>query len=121
MAFNARIYGYRGIVQVQQRMVKQFNSDSVFLLDDPYEWAQKLTTNGAMPVASVVQAAPDQATILYIQVADGQQIRYEVNPNGPLASNARVAGDLSPRISGFSQIPWGPGYTLSIVDAASFP
>lgn len=121
MAYNVRIFGYSGIVQVQQRLVKQYNADSVFLLDDPYLWSQKLVIaeGGGIATPSVVVVA-DKATVLYIQCPDGKQVRYEFNPNGPTASNARIAGDLSPRISGFAQLPWAAGASISLADAAFF-
>lgn len=121
MAFNCRIYTYRGMIQVQQRMVKQFNSDSVFLLDEPYIGAQlMLVPSGGAAVMSGVFAVPDDSQILRLEVPDGSQVRYEINPNGPNASTTKSAGALSPRTSGFTNFPWGKGYTLSLCDASVF-
>lgn len=122
MAFYARIFAYKGMRQIQQVLVKQFNADSVFVLEEPYLWSAILIVNGATPVSSVpVSGAADGgSTILRIEVPDGQQIRYEINPSGPTASNARVAGNTSPRLSGFDNMQWGAGYSISMVDAASF-
>lgn len=119
--FSVRIFGYRGIIQVQQRLVKQYTADSVFLLEEPYLWSQVLAVPaGGGAVSSVVVASPDQTMLLRVEVPDAQQIRYEVNPNGPNAVNTRVAGNASPRLSGFDNFAWGPGYTISIADAASY-
>lgn len=119
--FNVRIHTYRGIVQVQQRLVKQYNADSVFLLDEPYIASQLLVVpGGGGAVSSTVFAIPDDSQLLRIEVPDNQQIRYEINPNGPLASNARVAGTNSPRLSGFDNFMWGKGYSISMCDAAAF-
>lgn len=119
--FNVRIFSYQGIVQIHQRLVKQYSADSVFLLDEPYLAAQLLAVpGGGGAVSSTVFPVPDNSTILRIEVPDGQQVRYEINPNGPLASNARVAGNTSPRLSGFDQFSWGKGYTLSVCDASGF-
>lgn len=123
MAFNVRIFGYRGIIQVQQTMLKQFGSDSVFLLTDPYEWMQRLSVvddGSGAAVASTVQPEPDAAQVLYVQVPSQKNIRYEVNPNGPLATNARVAGNNSPMLTGWQLLPWGKGYSISMCDAAAF-
>lgn len=119
--FNVRIFGYRGIVQIHQALVKQFSSDSVFVLEEPYLWTQLLAVPvGGGAVASAPVAAPDQTTILRIEIPDNQQIRYEINPNGPSAVGARISGNGSPRLSGFDQFQWGAGYTLSICDASGF-
>ena len=123
MAFNVRIFGYRGVVQIEQRHPKQYTADTVFLLDDPYEWSQVLSVpegTGAA-VSSAVQAAPDLATVLYIQCPAGKSVRYEVNPQGPNASTSRVAGNASPMLSGWAQVPYSKGMTLSFADAAFTP
>lgn len=119
--FNVRIFTYQGIVQVHQRLVKQYSSDSVFLLDEPYLASQLLAVPaGGGAVSSAVVVAPDRSTVLRVEVPDFQQIRYEINPSGPLVASARVAGNLSPRLSGFDQFAWGAGYTISVCDAAAF-
>lgn len=118
-AFNVRIHAYRGMRQIQHILDKQFTGDTVFVLDEPYIWGSVLAINGATPVNSA-PVANDGSTILRIEVADGQQIRYEVNPSGPSASNARIVSATSPRLAGFDQFAWGAGYSLSICDAASY-
>lgn len=122
MAFNVRIFGYAGIVQLHERLLKQYSAESVFVLDEPYLWSQLLLVpTGGGAISSAVVADPDRSQILRVEVPDGSQIRYEINPNGPLASTARVAGNLSPRWSGFENFPWGKGYTISMCDAAAYP
>lgn len=124
---KVRIFAYDGIVQMQQHMVKQFNADSVFVLNDPYIWSQVINVGDGDPAAvSSTPYAPapgalDTAQILRIEVPDAKQVRFEINPNGNGASTTRVAGDASPRLSGFNNFMWGPGYTLSVVDAAAYP
>ena len=124
MAFNVRIFGYSGLDQMHVSRLRQYNSISVFLAEEPPNWSQVAVSNGATPVAMVANLAPgvvDTARVLGIEIADGNQIRYELQPLGPLASNARVPGNLSRRMSGFDFIAWMPGGTFAFVDAASFP
>lgn len=124
MAFNVRIFGYSGLAQMTISQMRQFNAMSVFLAEEPPFWSQVAASNGVTPVPMVANLAPgviDYSRVLGIEVADGQQIRYEVQLLGPLASNARTPGNLSRRMSGFDYIPWQSGATFSFVDAASFP
>lgn len=119
MAFNVRIFGYRGVRQMNDINPKQLNTAQVNVLVQPYEWSQVITTNGATAVASI--AVPnDLATVLRIEVPDGQTIRYEINiPNR--AGGAVSAGNASPAHSGRDQFDWTPNSTISIVEQASFP
>lgn len=119
MEFNVRIFRYRGMRQIPLLLAKDFNSDSVFVLDEPYIGSEVISVSGV--AASSTPVANDGSTILRIEVPDGAQIRYEINPNGPNAANARLAGNGSPGLSGSDQFAWGPGYSLSVVDKASFP
>ena len=120
--FNVRIFGYAGLRQIEQLMPKQFTSDTVFVPDEPCLWSQLLVVDsgGAAVVSAVVAAVPDKTTIVCVEVPDGKQIRYEVQPQGPLGGGARAAGNLSRRMSGFSNLAWNPGYTLSVCDASAF-
>lgn len=115
---NVRVFGYSGIVQIEQRMLKFANSDSVFMTQEPALWRQKLALNGATPVVSVVQPG-DTATMIVIEVDDNTAIRYEIQPNGPLAATARAADTFSRKMTGVNVFQWFAGATISIVDAAS--
>ena len=115
---NVRLFGYSGIVQIEQRMLKFANTDSVFMRQEPSLWSQLLPLSGAVPVASAV-VANDAATMVVIEVDDGTAIRYEINPNGPLAANTRSAGTLSPKLTGENVFQWFAGATISVVDASA--
>ena len=120
MTFNVRITGYRGIVQSKVQIPQQDSKDSVFLLYQPYEFSLVASSNGSTPVTigpSGLVLAADYSSILRVEVPGGQGIRYEVNP-----PNRNVAaGNASPSLVGVQSISWGPGWTLSFVDIASFP
>ena len=121
MAFNLRIYGYSGLSQMHVSHERRFSSDTVFFAEEPPLWSAVAASNGATPV-SITFPGPgvDTARVLGIEVPDNQQIRYELQLLGPTASNARTAGNLSRRMSGFDYINWQPGATFSFVDAASY-
>lgn len=116
---NVRLWGYSGIVQLEQRLLKSFNSDSTFVRQEQYIWASgPIALNGATPVESVVQSN-DSATFVVVEVDDGAQVRYEVNPNGPTASNHRNASASSPRLQGENIFQWFRGATMSFVDKSA--
>lgn len=122
MAFNVRIFGYSGLAQMHASQLRQYNAQSVFMAEEPPLWSAVAASNGATAVALVCPLAAnlDSARVLGIEIPDGQQIRYELQLLGPLASNSRTPGTLSRRMSGFDFITWNAGATFSFVDAASF-
>lgn len=113
--FNVRSFGYRGLRQFPKINPNQFAGDSVYGLEEPYEWAQLLAVNGATPPAFITQS-PDKSTVLRLEVADNCKIRYEINPPGRNV----VVSVVSPGLTGFDNFPWGQGWSLSIADAAAF-
>lgn len=120
MTFNVRITGYRGIVQSPVLIPGQDSKDSVYLMNQPYEFTQVGTSAGASPITlgpSGLAVSADFSRIVRVEVPPGSTIRYEVNPPGRSVS----AGNTSPSLTGIQNIMWGPGWTLSFVDAASFP
>lgn len=117
MSFTIRVFGYRGTRQIPRANANQFTGDSVDVLDEPYIWSQPLLVNGSTPPAFTTQGPGDKATTLRIEVPDGQAIRFEINP----PSRAIVAGNQSPRQTGDQNYAWGDQWSLSVVDAASFP
>lgn len=118
MAYNVRLFGYQGILQVPIHLPRQFNSDSIFLNDEPCLWSQVISVSNVAAVSAVVALNPDKTTIVCVEVPDGMQVRYEVQPQGPTAPGARVAGNASRRASGFFNLSWNAGYTISLIDAA---
>lgn len=116
---NVRLFGYSGVVQLEQRMVKSFNADSQFVRQEPALWESgPIALNGATPVELVVQSN-DNATFVVVEVDDGAQVRYELNPNGPTASTHRNASASSPRLQGENIFQWFRGATMSFVDKAA--
>jgi hypothetical protein len=121
MAFNVRIFGYNGLSQMHVSQQRRFSADTVWMSEEPPVWSALGVSNGSTPVAIVFPGpGTDTARVLGIEVPDNCQIRYELQLLGPLASNARMPGNLSRRMSGFDYINWAQGATFAFVDAASF-
>jgi hypothetical protein len=122
VAFNVRIFGYNGLTQMYVSHQRRMATDTVWMAEEPPVWSALGVSNGATPVPLFFPGpGVDTARVLGIEVPDGEQIRYELQLLGPTASNARTAGTLSRRMSGFDYIAWTAGATFSFVDAASFP
>lgn len=116
MSFSVRVFGYKGLKQLPKNLPRDYSADSVQVNDEPYEWSQKLTVNGSTPVATSANAN-DAATFIKVEVADDQAVRFEIRP----PNRTTDAGDNSPKMAGNDYFAWGAGYTISFVDAASFP
>lgn len=115
MAFNVRVFEYRGMTQVPH-LDRQHTTDTVFVDTEPYENRQILTTNGATPVSSIAQTG-GQTRYVRVEVPDGQAIRYEVNP--PNRTGGVVnASTNSPILSGINRFEFYSGWSLSIIDAS---
>ena len=119
MAFNVRVFGYRGIEQMPVVLPKQYSSDSVFQMIEPYEWGETISVS-AVAASSSSQAAPDKTMMLRVEVPDGQTVRYEINPpNRP--GGVVTANSNSPSLSGKDYFYFRQGWTISLIDAAGLP
>lgn len=120
-SFNVRIKGHRGVNQFPQATPTQLAGSISEAVQQPYEWAQTIgVVSGGVLAQATLPVANDRATIVVIEVAPGQSIRYEFNTTRR-AGGSVIAGNLSPRLSGINIFPWLPGGTISIIDAAVFP
>lgn len=115
--YNVRIFGFRGVTQLPLILAKQMSTDSVVQLVQPYEFSL------VIPVViggAAVSSAPNLAVatvLLRIEVPDGQQIRFEINPPG----RGIGAGNQSQSLSGKDQFAFAPGWSVSIADIGAFP
>lgn len=109
---KVRIFGYRGTAQIPRINPQQVGLDSVQVMYEPYEWRDPIVTNGQVPVTST-PIPNDRAVVIRIEVPDGENIRYEINPPG----RAAVADADSPILSGMNYFHWGAGWTISLIDA----
>lgn len=117
MSFWVRAYGFRGFVQLPQVNPQQLQTDSVQALYWPYEWVQAMKVSGEKPPAFIPGlVVPDMSQILRLEVPERAEIRFELNP----PNRGVVVSSLSPSMRGERNFPWGPGWSLSICDAAAF-
>lgn len=117
MAFNVRIFGYRGLTQMREPISRHYHADSVHMLIEPYDWGQTLVSDGANRVASAADTTFPRVTVLKVEVPDGEGIRYEIRPT----SQHRIVTVDSPRLQGIDYFSFGPGWTFEFIDLAAAP
>ena len=109
MSFNVRIFGYRGMVQAQAIDCEQHTDDTVFFLEEPYLWSQKLAVPDDGSSISSVMVSDLNTSIVKIEVEDGHAAFLEIQP----LSGSRAVGTGSPLVSGENIYEWGPGYLIA--------
>lgn len=89
--------------------------NAVWLLKQPYLAKEAVTVTDASATSSS-SALSTEATVklLRVEVQSGKRIRYEVNPPG---LTARTADATSPILYGEEMIAFGPGWSVSIIEA----
>jgi hypothetical protein len=115
--FKVRVFGY------QLSNQRKFAADFVWMHEEPPLWSVIGISNGVEPVIlSFPGPGPDNATIIGVEVPEGAAIRWELQPLGPEAKRARIAGEGSRRMgSGFDYLEWSAGSSFAFVDAADLP
>lgn len=117
MAFNVRVFYYQGLQQIPNVLAKQFSSDSVYQLVEPYLGQSLVAVSAA---AASTTTAPDGTNVCRIEVPDGQTIRYEINPPNR-SGGVVIAGNTSPSLSGKDVFYVKSGWSISMVDASALP
>lgn len=118
MAFNVRVFAYVGLQQMPNILPKQYSSDSVYQMIEPYNWGQTISVSAV--AASSAPVTGDNTNMIRIEVPDGQTVRYEINPpNRP--GGVVVANVNSPSLSGKDYFYFKSGWSVSLIDAAALP
>ena len=116
MAFSVRIFGYQGMSQVPQLHLRQFTGAGVFLLEEPFVFGQTISVSNVSELS--VANADTRTKILRVEVPDQQAVRYRIIPAGYPATDADTD---CPRISGFDNFVFHPGWRIALIDAAGLP
>lgn len=85
--------------------------ENLHMLKQPCLSRQRLTVGG-QPVSS--EPAPKDAFLAEIQVENGKTVCLEVNPEGRDVQ----ASSESPWYTGNSIVHFGPGWTVSVIEAS---
>lgn len=115
MAAVVRIFTFSEIITAPVAASSgRYSTDSVGLLKHPYLGRDQVTAGTGAAVATSASAAPDSTRLVQVQVEPGKIVHYEAVPQG----QERTAATTSPFISGTTLIHFGPGWTLSFLEAS---
>lgn len=114
MPFTVKFFGYRGFKQIPTIQPHQHFDNVQQGFWQPYEWRQSVDSDGANPVSTNAQAAPDLTKLLFVEIPAGSSIRYEVCP----PSSARVPDASSPLMAASDWVPFEAGWTFKFIEAA---
>lgn len=116
MAFNVRIFGYRGISQIRQVLPQQYTADSVFLLDEPFIFGQTISVSAAAAISTANTDA--SVRVLRVEVPPLQAVRYRIIPAGQTVVDANTD---CPYLTGLNNFGFAPSWKISLIDAAGLP
>lgn len=92
-----------------------YSTDSLMLLKQPYLARQSISVDSGAAQSSSPATSPSKTGLAYIQVESGKAVHLEVNPPGRF-----IAADTSsPIVTGNVIFEFGPGWTISVLEATT--
>ena len=115
MTATVGLFTYAGLttLPVVSGQVQRF--DSVMAHKQPILGRDLLSCTTGAADASETSSAPAKTEVAYIQVQNGKRVYIEIIPSG---HTAVTASSTSPVIEGNHTIPYGPGWTISVLEVA---
>lgn len=95
----------------------RYSADSVQMLKQPYMARETLSPTTGSAASSSSSLAPSGANLLRVQIEVGKTVYIEVNYSGREGGEVTATSD-SPSYSGDVTLEWGPGRTLSVLEAS---
>lgn len=115
---SVRIFTYAEIITAPVAASSgRFSSDSVGLLKQRYLGRDMVTVSTGGAVTTSANAAPTGTRLVQIQVDPGIVVHYEIFPEG-YSGSVSAATTASPFISGTTLFNFGPGWTISFLEAS---
>lgn len=112
MTTTVRCFSFKGLsIAKVSSYADQQSFPSMTMFAQPYLGREVIEANSGAQSSTPATLAPEHARILYVQVAPGGRVHYELTPKG---QDLRVADDSSPIIEGNEAFEFGSGWTISI-------
>ena len=115
MTAKVRIFTLDGVTVAPVVSGTRLSYDSVQLLKLPYQGRDLLECTTVAADLSESAAATTKTALAYVQVEAGKAVHYEVTPQG---FELRTADVGSPILRGDTTIGFGPGWQISVLEAA---
>jgi hypothetical protein len=116
MTTAVRLFAYEGVVAMPLANPNaQLATNGAFVLKEPYMATAAITASGS-PQSTDVSLSPAGCAILRIEVQKGKVIHYEITRQNVSPVTATTN---SPTLEGKDNLHWGPGMTISIIEAGS--
>lgn len=116
MSAAVRCYAYSGVKVIPVASGSgQYVAHSAFFWKEPYLARETLTAStGAAVGTSAALAESNGASCLRVQVESNKRVHIEINP----PSRSVQATTDSPIISGEQTVDFGPGWSISVLEAS---
>ena len=115
MSANVHCFAFAGVIGIPRVGGNDLTFAVVQAIKFPLLGRDLLTCDTGTADASLAAAAPAGTAALWVQVEQGKRIRYEVTPAGQTLIEA---GSTSPSLSGETQLQFGEGWRLSVIEAS---
>lgn len=116
MTTYVRLFAHEGVVAMPlANQQAQLATNGAFVLKEPQMASEAITVTGTAQ-SSTTALSPTGCAILRVEVQKGKVVHYEVTrPN----VSAVTAVSTSPTIEGKETLHWGPGFSISLIEAGS--
>jgi hypothetical protein len=115
MTATVSLFTFSGLTTLPVVSGQVQRSDSVMAVKEPVLGRDLLSCTTGAADASESSAAPARTEVVHLQVQSGKRVYYEIIPSG----HAAVTASSTSRImEGNHTIPWGPGWTISVLEVA---
>lgn len=115
MTAAVRVFAFAGVIGIPRVGGSDLTFSIVQCIKYPLLGRDLLSCGTSSSDASEENAAPAGTAGLWIQVEQGKRIRYEITPAG---QTLVAANNTSPELAGETQIQFGPGWRISVIEAA---
>ena len=115
-AVAVRCFSYAGIIAVPWAANNQLATNGEYVFQDPYVASAVLSVDTTPAQTTSTALSPIGTRVLRVEVQRGYVMHYEITKGN---ATPVIATTASPTIDGKETLDFGPGYTISFMQAVS--